>query len=484
MDERQAKVHPTRQYGVFILSHGRPDKQLTYTTLRREGYTGPIRIVCDDEDSTVEQYKANFPGEVLVFNKLEAIAKTETFYNKPYHKAVVYARGTLYDYSKQLGWTHFIMMDDDYYHIYFKWNHYYKEVGLTRFRGMEAQRLDELFDATFDLLACSTASTISFAQGGDTLGGSSGKAGTHFYSRKAMNSHFVDVTKPLDFRSFVNEDVNLYAEPPMNRFIFQTNRVSVDPAHTQQYKGGATDMYLAFGTYVKSFMSVICSPSAVKVKMLGPRIHHLVKTKNVAPVLISGRWKKADDDYSIGIKENQEYIDRDIKNNYEKMLEEVHPLPPAGWEDDPIDKTCKVNSMRKPKDPSKKKSSVKKSAKAKSVDYQEIPDPMVEEVKNTPISPHPTTFELIVDKMDEIDPKSFAQMIVELKKQKPSLELVHGDGNTVDIVTMLGQRLGISVKPLYSNGALIDNYRGKNYLELYKPGEKPVFGKLPTIEFD
>ena len=85
---------------------------------------------------------------------------------------------------------------------------------------------------------------------------------------------------------------------------------------------------------------------AVKVKMLGPRIHHLVKTKNVAPVLISGRWKKVDGDTDVGIKENQEYIDRDIKNNYAQMELEVHPNPPDGWEDDPIDKTCKVNQRQ------------------------------------------------------------------------------------------------------------------------------------------
>lgn len=463
MDARQAQVHPTRQYGVFILSHGRPDKQLTYTTLRREGYTGPIRIVCDDEDSTVEKYKKNFPGEVLVFNKLDAIAKTETFYNQPYHKAVIYARGTLYDYSKELGWTHFIMMDDDYYHIYFKWNHYYKEVGLTRFKGMEAQRLDELFDATFDLLACSPASTISYAQGGDTMGGSSGKAGTHFYSRKAMNSHFVDVSKPLQFRGFVNEDVNLYAEAPMNRFIFQSNRVSVDPAHTQQYGGGATDMYLAFGTYVKSFMSVICAPSAVKVKMLGPRIHHLVKTKNVAPVLISGRWKKADGDTDVGIKENQEYIDRDIKNNYAQMELEVHPNPPDGWEDDPIDKTCKVNSMRKPKDQSKKK-----GKKVVVIDKIEV-NPKYEQ------PPIKDTKELIIDDFSDIDLKSLAVLIVELKK-KVDVRVVHGQYGSNDIVNVLSSRLGIECIPLRDgSNNIIETYCGKNKIASFKSNEKPVF---------
>lgn len=40
---------------AFILTHGRPDKVLTYRTLRRAGYTGKIFIVVDDEDKTRNQ---------------------------------------------------------------------------------------------------------------------------------------------------------------------------------------------------------------------------------------------------------------------------------------------------------------------------------------------------------------------------------------------------------------------------------------------
>ena len=491
MDERQEKAHPGRQYGVFIMSHGRPDKQFTYTTLRREGYTGPIRIVCDDEDNTVDQYKKNFPGEVLVFNKVETIKKTETFYNQPYHKTVMYARHTLYDFSRQLGWTHFIMMDDDYYHIYFKWNHYYKEVGLTRFKGMEAQRLDELFDATFDLLAVSKANTISFAQGGDTLGGSSGKAGTHYFSRKAMNSHFVDVSKPLDFRGFVNEDVNLYAEFPGNRFIFQTNRVSVDPAHTQQSAGGATDLYLAFGTYVKSFMTVMCAPSCTKVKWMQNgkqqgRLHHMVKVKNACPALVSGRWAKVDGDSSVGLKENPEYVARDAEYNELELA--VHPLPPPSWKTDPIDKTCKVNSMRRPK------SAKAKSEKASSV---EIPNPIVEESKsakpvvekeeeeheltgntNPPPPPWLQPVDLIVDSLDNIDPRALGKLMIALK-DKMDLTVVHGNAATDDVVVKLCNGLGFKLRQLYdASGKVFPEYVGRKVLVGCRDGQKPEFQKM------
>lgn len=54
---------------AFILTHGRPDKVLTYRTLRRAGYTGKIFIVVDDEDKTRHQYMAEFGEQVLVFSK-------------------------------------------------------------------------------------------------------------------------------------------------------------------------------------------------------------------------------------------------------------------------------------------------------------------------------------------------------------------------------------------------------------------------------
>ena len=56
-------------YAVFILSHGRPDNVITYKTLRKQGYTGRIFIICDDEDKTLSQYKQKYGEEVIVFSK-------------------------------------------------------------------------------------------------------------------------------------------------------------------------------------------------------------------------------------------------------------------------------------------------------------------------------------------------------------------------------------------------------------------------------
>lgn len=184
------------------------------------------------------------------------------------------------------------MMDDDYLSIRYRWNSLDDDWGCHSMKGKRATNLDALFDASFDLLDDTQAQVFSFSQGGDMIGGAGGKGGHRLVERKVMNTHFIDVNRPFEFRGFVNEDVNLYVERPFNTFMFQTNRVTLIPKITQKSKGGATDMYLDLGTYVKSFMSVICAPSCVKVDYRIGRVHHCVDYKYCCPKILESKWKK------------------------------------------------------------------------------------------------------------------------------------------------------------------------------------------------
>ena len=51
------RLHLRNDFVVFILTHGRPDKVVTYNTLRNNNYTGPIVLVLDNEDTTIGRYK-------------------------------------------------------------------------------------------------------------------------------------------------------------------------------------------------------------------------------------------------------------------------------------------------------------------------------------------------------------------------------------------------------------------------------------------
>lgn len=59
-----------------------------------------------------------------------------------------------------------------------------------------------------------------------------------------------------------------------------------------------TDLYLDSGTYVKSFYSVIFSPSCVKISMMGDkhkRVHHKVNWNSCCPKILNEKWRKFDD---------------------------------------------------------------------------------------------------------------------------------------------------------------------------------------------
>ena len=59
------------KFAVFILSHGRADNLKTLGTLRRQGYTGKIYVILDNEDDQIDEYKKIKDIEVIVFDKLQ-----------------------------------------------------------------------------------------------------------------------------------------------------------------------------------------------------------------------------------------------------------------------------------------------------------------------------------------------------------------------------------------------------------------------------
>jgi len=97
----------THNYAVFILTHGRPDKVMTYRTLRRSGYTGKIYLICDDEDKTLSKYQEKYKDEVVVFSKKDYEKKFDIMDNFKGNKVIVYARNACYDIARSLGLDHF-----------------------------------------------------------------------------------------------------------------------------------------------------------------------------------------------------------------------------------------------------------------------------------------------------------------------------------------------------------------------------------------
>lgn len=281
-------------YAVFILSYGRPDNIVTIPTLRKAGYEGKIFIVVDDKDKTLEQYKANFGEDLLVFSKDELKGSFDIMDSSDDDRCVVFARNKVYDLAREKGLDYLIVLDDDYKQFNYRFDGNYKYITATK----PIRSISKIFEYMIEFVAESPVKCISFAQGGDFIGGKTGGMAQAVQTkRKAMNLFVFDVTRPLEFTGRINEDVNMYVRQGiLGDIVLTTTQLSLGQATTQANKGGLTDIYLAKGTYVKSFYSVMASPSSVKINLMGNkhrRLHHIISWKNTVPKIVQEKHKKS-----------------------------------------------------------------------------------------------------------------------------------------------------------------------------------------------
>jgi hypothetical protein len=277
---------------AFILTHGRADRVYTYDTLKESGYTGKIYIVIDDEDSQRQDYIDRFGDKVLIFSKSE-IAKTfDEGDNFGDRRAIIYARNVCFELAKQVSCRYFIQLDDDYMNFYYRFD------GSGKYSSIRLRQLDKVLTVLVDYMGSIPALSIAMSQGGDHMGGGEGpNLQTIKTKRKAMNTFICDIEKPFQFIGRINEDVNTYTNLQRRGELFLSiMSVQVNQKQTQSNEGGMTDIYLDSGTYVKSFYSVMYSPSCVKIGELGRitprRIHHRVKWNAAAPKIIHEKHKK------------------------------------------------------------------------------------------------------------------------------------------------------------------------------------------------
>ncbi|HCK1020420.1 hypothetical protein [Escherichia coli] len=291
---------------AFILTHGRPDKVLTYRTLRRAGYTGKIFIVVDDEDKTRHQYMAEFGEQVLVFSKADIASRFDEADNFGDRRSIFYARNACFDLAKLVGCKYFIQLDDDYHEFQFRVDRNYDQAYFP------IRKLDAILSEMLAYYESIPALSIAMSQGGDFLGDNGGHAS--WVKRKAMNSFICSVDRPFSFMGRINEDVNTYTNLGRCGELFMTiGAVQLGQKQTQKNSGGMTELYLDSGTYVKSFYSVMYAPSCVKISLMGAshkRIHHQVTWNNAAVKILHEKYRKKTPCISIGVTNDSVFESR------------------------------------------------------------------------------------------------------------------------------------------------------------------------------
>lgn len=279
---------------VFVLTHGRPDNVKTLKTLKSGNYTGNVYLVIDDEDEAESEYRERYGDMVLQFCKSDISKTFDTADMSEDRRTIVYARNACFDLAEELGYKYFLELDDDY--VGFE----YRVVDGGKLKGNEFKDLDRLFNSMIKFLDVSGALSVAFAQGGDFIGGYKSSNFKKRVLRKCMNTFFCTTDRRFKFLGRINEDVNTYTSLAARGGLFLT----VCDAHiiqtqTQKSSGGMTGIYLDSGTFVKSFYSVMFSPSCVTVNTMGSvhrRMHHHVKWRYAVPLILSDKWRKGERD--------------------------------------------------------------------------------------------------------------------------------------------------------------------------------------------
>lgn len=269
-------------FGIFIFCWGRPEFDNTVKSLRRCGYTGKIYMLLDDLDDTRNKYIEKYGEEnCYVFDKKAVAAKTDAMNNFGNLASTVFVSNIMFEAAKHFHLDYFAAMCDDY-------------TGFSHKREKErrTRRLDEVLSLLVNFLAeTKSVKCVALAQGGDFA-----TADKPMCKRKVMNSFICATDRPFVFKGSMNDDVNMYVYNGVRGKVYLTyNRFMLHQPPTQVIKGGLSDVYKNFGTYVKSFYSVMLWPAGVKIWMMGikhQRIHHEIDYNATVPHIIRERWKK------------------------------------------------------------------------------------------------------------------------------------------------------------------------------------------------
>lgn len=283
MNKKLAKSPDMDKFSVFILCHGRPEYNETFQTLKRSGYTGRIVIIVDNLDKKQDAYIEKYGYEnVYVFNKSFVALESDAMNNFNDRRATLFVRNATFDIAKDLGLDYFLVLDDDYG----SFCHKREECEKT------SKKLDEVFYYFLEYLINTKIDCIAFSQGGDHIGGYNPNK---MFKRKAMNAFFCMTNRPFKFYGTMNDDVNMYLTNGIRGEIFITfYPFMLHQATTQGNAEGLTNIYKKYGTYVKSFYSVMCAPSSVVIRLMGeknPRLHHSINWQNSAPCIIDEKYK-------------------------------------------------------------------------------------------------------------------------------------------------------------------------------------------------
>lgn len=269
---------------IFIVTHKRANTTTTYKLFKDTTYK--VYHVVDNLDPEQSLYQDKFDN-VLVFDKMEWVNKTDTFHNTPSTACVVYARNFVVDWAKRNAYDQIVIVDDDFksFSLRYVQHDKLKSRKITR-------NVDGFLDAYLDYQNESGITIMSILSNALFMGGITNPMVVNGFSPKTCCMFFLDLHKFDSFKSYFIEDIiTSVLNNKVGNMSYAVHGVSYDSAEVGAGNGGMAGAYAA-DSWGRTFLAVIAAPDITKMRYDGKQFKESVEWSNAFPKIISERYKK------------------------------------------------------------------------------------------------------------------------------------------------------------------------------------------------
>lgn len=290
---------------LFIPSYHRPRNIKTMDYFLGIGYDPKhIHIFVDSETDDIAEYRDEVESvngcNLVVFNMDEARERYDYVHRaSESRRSAGQARNMFQDYAKEKGIDFYVVQDDD--------THFFQLRPMRLYKGIirDLDIVNNTFLLIREMMKRHRIGVFGLPQTGDIY---STAVSTRLYFRKVMNTTFYYV--PYIYRGergVQDDDTSLFCGI-LNEGLFTgslCSGITLLQSISATQKGGLTDLYNECKLLNKSLVVPIQFPSAVYAERQvknGGRIHHHIKYKYLAPMIIKGKrnnipWDTYPEDY-------------------------------------------------------------------------------------------------------------------------------------------------------------------------------------------
>ena len=279
-------------FAVFICTHGRPNKQHTYNTLRHCGYTGTIYFIVDNTDNTIQDYIDNYGVDnIFVFDKNYYINsdKYDNGDNVLHDKCIVYAKRAVEDIAKSMSLKYFAISDDDITNFVIRYP------NKSKLSTYPITNLDLILDNYINILYNNVAG-IGFGYSKSYFKGYRTFDYTQL-SNRSMPYQFVIRNADIDVvwsSWFGEDDITELCSSSLGKvwlsipYVMQVMK-TIGNTNTE---GGMVDVYKQFDTFKLNFNIVKYCPGKTRMMYYNNKFTVAKKVINCFPKIISEVYKK------------------------------------------------------------------------------------------------------------------------------------------------------------------------------------------------